>query len=63
VASLRGVSEGDVLRYSIRKPEPLVSELLDFKELVQNGVDLGLATAADGLAALKVAEAVLGEPA
>jgi len=61
VASLRGVSEGDVLRYSIRKPEPLVSELLAFKELVQNGVDLGLATAADGLAALKVAEAVLGE--
>ncbi|MGZ0230741.1 MAG: Gfo/Idh/MocA family protein [Acidimicrobiales bacterium] len=59
VASLRGVSEGDVLRYAIRKPEPLVSELAAFRDMVISRDDVGLATAADGLAALLVAETVL----
>lgn len=60
-ARLRGVSEGDIRRYAIAKPEPLVSELKAFKEMIETGRDTGLATAADGVAALVVAETILGE--
>ncbi len=60
LAGMRGVSEGDILRYAIRKPEPLVSELTAFKEMIETGNDTGLATAADGLAALQIAENVIG---
>lgn len=60
VARLRGVSEGDILRYAIRKPEPLVSELSAFREMILTRTDTGLATAADGLAALRIAEQVAG---
>ena len=61
VAHMRGVSEGDVIRFAIRKPEPLVSELSAFVKAVGTGKLEGFATAEDGLAALLVAETVLGE--
>lgn len=57
VASFRGVSEGDVTRYAIRKPEPLVTELENFAALVR-GEDADVVTLADGLAAVRVAEAL-----
>lgn len=62
VARMRGVSEGDVVRFAIRKPEPLVSELSAFVAAVNTGNLEGFATAEDGLAALLVAETVLGQP-
>ncbi len=61
VAHMRGVSEGDIIRFAIRKPEPLVSELSAFVRAIGSGVLEGFATAEDGLAALLVAENVLGQ--
>lgn len=60
VTFMRGVSEGDIIRYAIRKPEPLLSELLAFVAAIDTGNLEGFATAEDGLAALQIAETVLG---
>jgi predicted dehydrogenase len=57
VASFRGVSEGDVTRYAIRKPEPLVTELENFVALAR-GERSDVVTLEDGLAAVRVAEAL-----
>ncbi len=61
VAGIRGVSEGDVIRYALRKPEPLVSELTAFVSAINTGELEGFATALDGLAALLIAETILGD--
>ena len=62
VAAFRGVSEGDVIRYAIAKREPLRSEIEAFRDGV-----LGLPTVAvtmdEGLATLRVAEALLASAA
>ena len=53
----RGVSEGDVIRYSIPKPEPLMTEMLAFRDAVL-GEPADIVTMRDGLAAVRVAEAM-----
>ncbi len=60
LAGMRGVSEGDIVRYAIRKPEPLRTELSAFVSGVRTGNLEGFATAADGLATLILAENILG---
>lgn len=59
----RGVSEGDMVRFAIPKPEPLVVELTAFRDVVldrtagrPNG---GIVTLAEGMAAVEVAQAAL----
>ena len=57
VAAFRGVREGDVTRYAIAKPEPLVSELSAFVAAVRGDAS-GIVTLEQGLATVRVAEAL-----
>lgn len=56
--AFRGVSEGDMVRYAIPKPEPLVVELAAFRDAVL-GRDSNIVTMREGLAAVEVAEALI----
>lgn len=57
VASFRGVSEGNMTRYAIPKPEPLVTELSQFIAAVR-GEPADVVLLEDGLATVRVAEIV-----
>lgn len=54
----RGVSEGDVVRYAIAKPEPLRVEHENFRDAVM-GRDSDIVTMEQGLATVLVAEAMI----
>jgi len=58
LAGFRGVSEGDVVRYALGKREPLLVEHEAFRDAVLTGAP-GIVTMAEGLATVRVAEAVL----
>ncbi len=58
VAKFRGVSEGDMIRYAIAKPEPLRAEHEAFRDAVL-GKDADIVTMRQGLATVAVAEAAL----
>jgi predicted dehydrogenase len=57
VARFRGVAEGNMTRFAIPKPEPLVTELTAFAAAVR-GEDADVVTLRQGLATVEVAEAV-----
>ncbi len=61
VAAFRGVSEGDVVRYAIAKPEPLRTEHEAFRDAVLGlpGAIEKIVTMEQGLATVAVAEAML----
>lgn len=56
ISRFRGVSEGDMIRYAIPKPEPLVVELTAFRDAITEGAD-NVVPMREGLAAVAVAEA------
>lgn len=58
IARFRGVSEGDMVRFAIAKPEPLRVEHEQFRDAVL-GRDADIVTMAQGLRTVDVAEAVL----
>ncbi|MDX6285622.1 MAG: UDP-N-acetylglucosamine 3-dehydrogenase [Frankiales bacterium] len=58
IARFRGVSEGDMIRYAIAKPEPLRLELEAFRDAVL-GKGSDIVTMRQGLATVAVAEAVI----
>ncbi|MGZ4494769.1 MAG: Gfo/Idh/MocA family protein [Nocardioides sp.] len=58
VASFRGVTEGNSTRFAIPKPEPLVVELEQFRDLVL-GKDASAVTLEEGLATVRVADACI----
>lgn len=58
MAMFRGVSEGDIIRYAIPKPEPLRTEHEAFRDAVL-GKPSDIVTMRQGLATVKVAEAIL----
>jgi predicted dehydrogenase len=58
VARFRGVSEGDVVRYAIAKPEPLRVEHENFRDAVL-GKEADIVTMEQGLATVRVAEACI----
>ncbi|WP_457946039.1 Gfo/Idh/MocA family oxidoreductase [Pseudarthrobacter sp. alpha12b] len=58
MAAFRGVSEGNVTRLAIAKPEPLRTEHEAFRDAVL-GIRSDIVTMEDGLNTLRVAEAVL----
>jgi UDP-N-acetylglucosamine 3-dehydrogenase len=58
LAQFRGVSEGDVIRYAIAKPEPLRTEHEAFRDAIL-GRTTEIVTMHQGLATVAVAEAVL----
>jgi predicted dehydrogenase len=59
--AFRGVSEGDMVRYAIAKPEPLRTELEAFRDAVLDVEDgrERIVSMRQGLAVVKVAEAAL----
>lgn len=58
LAKFRGVSEGDMIRYAFPKPEPLRTEHEAFRDAVL-GEEADIVTLEQGLATVRVAEAVL----
>lgn len=58
VSSFRGVSEGNSTRFAISKPEPLVTELAQFREAVL-GKPASVVTMREGLHTVRVADACL----
>jgi predicted dehydrogenase len=62
VSAFRGVSEGDVIRYAIAKPEPLRTELEAFRDAVLERSSR-VVTMREATAAVVVAEAVLSSAA
>jgi UDP-N-acetylglucosamine 3-dehydrogenase len=62
IANFRGVSEGDVVRYAIAKPEPLRTEHMAFRDAVL-GLPADIVTMEEGLRTVVVAEAVLASAA
>lgn len=58
MSSFRGVSEGDVVRYAINKPEPLKTEHEAFRDAIL-GKESDIVTLEQGLNTVAVAEAVL----
>jgi len=58
IAQFRGVSEGDVVRFAIAKPEPLGVEHQNFRDAVL-GKESDIVTMEQGLATLAVAEAMI----
>ncbi|MCT2066929.1 Gfo/Idh/MocA family oxidoreductase, partial [Micrococcus luteus] len=58
VSAFRGVSEGDVTRLAIEKPEPLHTEHEAFRDAIL-GVRQEHVSMAEGLATLRVAEAMI----
>lgn len=58
VAMFRGVSEGDVTRFAIAKPEPLRVEHENFRDAIL-GRPANIVTMREGLATVKVAESIL----
>lgn len=56
--SFRGVSEGDMVRFALRRTEPLRAELDAFVAAVREGAEPS-SSLADGVAALRLAEATL----
>lgn len=57
MATFRGVSEGDVIRYAIAKREPLRAEAEAFRDAVL-GLEDRTVSMTEGLATLRVAEAI-----
>ena len=58
ISKFRGVSEGDVVRFAIPKPEPLRTEHEQFRDAVL-GKEADIVTMAQGLRTVRVAEACL----
>lgn len=58
MARFRGVTEGDVMRYAIAKPEPLRTEHEQFRNAVL-GEDAEIVSMAEGASVVQVAAAVL----
>jgi len=59
ITGFRGVTEGDVVRYGIAKPEPLRTEHEAFRDAVLGKPSVGIVTMDQGLTTVRVAEAVL----
>lgn len=62
IARFRGVSEGDMIRYAIPKPEPLRTEHEQFRDAVL-GLEADIVTMEQGLRTVEVAEAVIDSAA
>jgi len=58
VANFRGVSEGDVIRYAIAKPEPLKVEHEQFRDAIL-GKDADIVTMRQGLNTVRIADQML----
>ena len=55
---IKGVSEGQMIRYSVQRQEPLKAEIIAFLEALETGKDVPV-SGEDGLAALRLALALV----
>jgi predicted dehydrogenase len=60
IAQMRGVSEGDMIRFAIPKREPLAVEHEAFREAIVDGAAEGVVSLAEGVEILGVAEEMIG---
>jgi predicted dehydrogenase len=60
LAQLKGVSEGDMIRYAFPKKEPLAVEQQAFRQAIVNGHAEGVVTLEEGVHILEVAESIIG---
>jgi len=60
IAQLRGVSEGDMVRYAFSKREPLTVEHEAFRAAIADGHAEGVVSLAEGVEILEVAETIVG---
>jgi UDP-N-acetylglucosamine 3-dehydrogenase len=58
VAAFRGVAEGDVIRFAIPKPEPLMTELSNFVAAVRGDAASLVVRLEEGLTTVRIAEAL-----
>ena len=58
VAAFRGVAEGNVTRFAIAKPEPLLTELASFVAAVRGDRDAPVVTLDEGVSTVRIAEAL-----
>jgi predicted dehydrogenase len=59
ISQFRGVSEGDMIRYAIPRPEPLYVQLAAFRDAVLGRPGGVVVPLRDGLAAVRIAQACL----
>ncbi len=59
MARLKGVSEGDMIRYAVRKREPLQVELENFRDAILGRPDAEIVTLDHGVAIMEVADRML----
>jgi predicted dehydrogenase len=59
IAQMRGVSEGDMIRYAFPKREPLVAEHEAFRAAIRDGGAEGIVTLDEGVRILEVAEEII----
>jgi UDP-N-acetylglucosamine 3-dehydrogenase len=60
IAQMRGVSEGDMVRYAFPKREPLAVEHEAFRAAIEQGHAEGVVSLAQGVEILEVAEEIIG---
>jgi predicted dehydrogenase len=61
LAQMKGVSEGDMIRYAFPKREPLAVEQQAFRQAIENGQAEGVVTLDEGVHILEVAELIIGD--
>lgn len=61
VSAFRGVAEGDVTRFALKKTEPLLLEHQAFRDAVSLGDQTGIVTLRDGLAAVRIADQIIAQ--
>lgn len=59
MARLRGVAEGDMVRFALRKQEPLQAELENFRDAVLGDSQAQIVTLDEGLEVMRVADRML----
>jgi UDP-N-acetylglucosamine 3-dehydrogenase len=59
MARLKGVSEGDMVRYAFRKPEALLAELEDFRDAALGRAGARRVTIEEGIDVVQVAERIV----
>ena len=62
LAQMKGVSEGDMIRYAFSKREPLVVEHEAFRSAIADGHAEGVVSLEQGVSILEVAERMIGRP-
>lgn len=61
MARMKGVSEGDMVRYALRKREPLMVELENFRDAINGDPAAEIVSLEDGIEVVRLAQRILEE--